>query len=216
MSSNQQNIILKTEGLTKHYGGVRALQDADFSLTEGEHVAIVGDNGAGKSTLMKVLSGIYPAGNYDGDIIIDGKIKRFHSIKDSVSDGIVIINQELALFPNLTVYENVFVGHEIHNKASLMNWEETKKNSKQYLGKTPAYMLDAFGFDETNLDVTVRMDLIVKGVKSDSSFLWTVVLRTKFGRKLKEDRYLPGGLDLDKEFVITKKLVFRDKAIVDF
>ena len=84
-----------------------------------------------------------------------------------------------------------------------MNWEETKKNSKQYLGKTPAYMLDAFGFDETNLDVTVRMDLSIKGQMLDNQYLWTVTFKTKFGRKLKEDRWV-NGLTLDKDLPIRK------------
>ena len=68
-----------------------------------------------------------------------------------------------------------------------MNWEETKKNSKQYLGKTPAYMLDAFGFDETNLDVTVRMDLSIKGQMLDNQYLWTVTFKTKFGKNSSTD-----------------------------
>ncbi len=84
-----------------------------------------------------------------------------------------------------------------------MNWEETKKNSKQYLGKTPAYMLDAFGFDETNLDVTVRMDFSIKGQMLDNQYLWTVIFKTKFGRKLKEDRWV-NGLTLDKDLTIRK------------
>ncbi len=84
-----------------------------------------------------------------------------------------------------------------------MNWEETKKNSKQYLGKTPAYMLDAFGFDETNLDVTVRMDFSIKGQMLDNQYLWTVIFKTKFGRKLKEDRWV-NGLTLDKDLTFRK------------
>jgi hypothetical protein len=84
-----------------------------------------------------------------------------------------------------------------------MNWEETKKNSKQYLGKTPAYMLDAYGFDETNLDVTVRMDFSIKGQMLDNQFLWTVRFKTKFGRKLKEDRWV-NGLTLDKDLTFRK------------
>jgi len=85
-------------------------------------------------------------------------------------------------------------------------WEETRKNSKQYAGKTPAYMLDAYGFDEANLDVTVRTDFKINGVLTNEEYVWTVKFTTKFGRKLKEDRYLPGGLDLDKEFTITKRV----------
>ena len=89
---------------------------------------------------------------------------------------------------------------------SYMRWEETRKNTKQYYGKTPAYMLDAYGFDEDNLDVTVRMDFKINGVLTNEEYVWTVKFMTKFGRKLKEDRYLPGGLDLDKEITISKRI----------
>jgi len=85
-----------------------------------------------------------------------------------------------------------------------MNWEETKKNSKQYMGKTQSYMLDAFGFDEANLDVTVRMDLSIKGQLLDNQYLWTVRFKTKFGRKLKEDRWVNNGLELDRDETIRK------------
>jgi len=121
------------KSITKTFPGVKALEDVDISVEKGTIHFIVGENGAGKSTLMKVLSGIYPYGDYDGDIIFDGKIKHFHGIKDSVHDGIVIINQELELFPNLSVYENVFVGHELHNNLSVMDWDKTKKEAKKYL-----------------------------------------------------------------------------------
>ncbi len=129
----ENNIILRMKSITKSFPGVIALDEVDISVEKGDIHFIVGENGAGKSTLMKVLSGIYPYGDYDGDIIFDGKIKHFHGIKNSVTDGIVIINQELELFPNLTVYENVFVGHEIHNNLSVMNWDKTKKEAKKYL-----------------------------------------------------------------------------------
>ncbi len=129
----EKNLILQMKSITKTFPGVKALEEVDISVENGEIHFIVGENGAGKSTLMKVLSGIYPYGDYDGDIIFDGKIKHFHGIKDSVNVGIVIINQELELFPNLTVYENVFVGHELNNKFSLMDWDRTKKEAKKYL-----------------------------------------------------------------------------------
>jgi hypothetical protein len=101
-----------------------------------------------------------------------------------------------------------------------MNWEETKKNSKQYLGKTPSYMLDAYGFDEANLDVTVRMDLSIKGQLLDNQYLWTVRFKTKFGRKLKEDRWVNNGLELDRDEIIRKTaelepgIEFNDKMTV--
>jgi hypothetical protein len=89
-------------------------------------------------------------------------------------------------------------------------WEETRKNMSQYVGKTPSYMLDAYGFDESNLDVTVRTDFKINGVLTNEEYVWTVKFTTKFGRKLKEERYLAGGLDLDKEFVITKRVSLED------
>jgi putative multiple sugar transport system ATP-binding protein len=129
----EDNVLLRMKSITKSFPGVKALDEVNLFVEKGEIHFIVGENGAGKSTLMKVLSGIYPHGSYDGEIIFDGKVKHFHKIKDSVSDSIVIINQELALFPNLTVYENVFVGHEIHNKASILDWDETKSRAKKFL-----------------------------------------------------------------------------------
>jgi len=125
--------ILVMKSITKTFPGVKALDEVNIHVERGEIHFIVGENGAGKSTLMKVLSGIYHHGTYDGDIIFDGKIKRFHGIKDSVNNGIVIINQELALFPNLTVYENIFVGHEVEKSKQLIDWEETKRRAKKYL-----------------------------------------------------------------------------------
>jgi len=121
------------KSITKSFPGVKALDEVDIYVKRDEIHFIVGENGAGKSTLMKVLSGIYSYGSYDGDIIFDGKIKHFHGIRESVQDGIVIINQELALFPNLTVYENIFVGHEVEKARQLIDWDKTKKEAKKYL-----------------------------------------------------------------------------------
>ncbi len=125
--------ILRMKAITKNFPGVRALDNVDLYVEEGEIHFIVGENGAGKSTLMKVLSGIYPYGDYSGDILFLDEIKHFHGIKDSVSSGIVIINQELALFPDLSVYENIFVGHENLKSGFMMDWNETKKLAKKFL-----------------------------------------------------------------------------------
>lgn len=129
---DQENILVMNS-ITKSFPGVKALDQVNINVKSGEIHFIVGENGAGKSTLMKVLSGIYPYGNYDGDIYFDGNIKHFHGIRDSVSDGIIIINQELALFPNLTVYENIFVGHEVEKAGKIINWDKTKELAKKYL-----------------------------------------------------------------------------------
>lgn len=127
------NEILRMNSITKTFPGVKALDEVNIYVEEGEIHFIVGENGAGKSTLMKVLSGIYPAGTYTGDVILDNKVKHFNGIKDSVKEGIVIINQELALFPNLSVYENVFVGHEHCSNLKIMDWDETRRLAKTYL-----------------------------------------------------------------------------------
>jgi len=125
--------ILVMNSITKTFPGVKALDEVNIYVERGEIHFIVGENGAGKSTLMKVLSGIYPYGTYDGDIVFDNSPKHFHRIKDSVNEGIIIINQELALFPNLTVYENIFVGHEVEKRKQFIDWDETKKLAKKYL-----------------------------------------------------------------------------------
>ena len=129
----QNNKLLEMKSITKIFPGVKALDTVDMYVEQGEIHFVVGENGAGKSTLMKVLSGIYPSGNYDGDIMFEGKIRHFHGIKDSVRAGIIIINQELALFPNLTVYENIFVGHEVKSFPSIVDWDKTKELAKKYL-----------------------------------------------------------------------------------
>lgn len=127
-----ENKILEMHNITKTFPGVKALDQVNLHVNHGEIHFIVGENGAGKSTLMKVLSGIYPDGSYSGDIVFDGEIRSFSKINDSVAAGIVIINQELALFPDLTVYENIFVGHEI-GRRGMVDWEKTKKEATHYL-----------------------------------------------------------------------------------
>lgn len=125
--------ILEMRSITKQFPGVKALDDVTLHVNEGEIHCIVGENGAGKSTLMKVLSGIHGPGTYSGDIVFQDEVKAFNGIRDSVNSGIVIINQELALFPDLTVYENVFVGHELVNNKFLVDWKKTREETKRYL-----------------------------------------------------------------------------------
>lgn len=118
------NYILEMKGITKEFPGVKALDDVGFKVRQGEIHCLVGENGAGKSTLMKVLSGVYPFGTYRGEIVINGEIQQFRHISDSERQGIAIIYQELALFPELSVYENIFMGHEIMN-GIVIDWNET-------------------------------------------------------------------------------------------
>ena len=105
--------ILEMKNIVKEFPGVKALDNVSFQVAQGEIHCLVGENGAGKSTLMKVLSGVYPYGGYTGDILFGGQRQEFRSISDSERAGIAIIYQELALIPEMTVYENIFLGHEI-------------------------------------------------------------------------------------------------------
>ena len=124
--------ILEMRGITKTFPGVKALDNVNFSVRPGEIHCLVGENGAGKSTLMKVLSGIHEYGTYEGDIILDGEVMKFHNIRGSEKAGIAIINQELALIPELSVAENIFFGREIL-KNKLMDWNETNSRAVKYL-----------------------------------------------------------------------------------
>jgi putative multiple sugar transport system ATP-binding protein len=126
--------ILEMKSITKEFPGVKALNNVSFRVAQGEIHCLVGENGAGKSTLMKVLSGVYPYGDYSGDILFGGEVQRFRSIRDSERAGIAIIYQELALIPELTVYENIFLGNEIRN-GPLVNWNETIKRAGEMLDK---------------------------------------------------------------------------------
>lgn len=126
--------ILEMKQITKEFTGVKALSNVNFKVKKGEIHCLVGENGAGKSTLMKVLSGVYPYGTYEGDIVFDGKVQQFNKISDSVDTGIVIIYQELALFPDLSVYENIFIGNEV-NKSGVIDFNKTIVESKKLLEK---------------------------------------------------------------------------------
>ena len=124
--------ILEMRGITKTFPGVKALNNVNFSVRKGEIHCLVGENGAGKSTLMKVLSGIHEYGTYEGDIILDGEVMKLHNIRGSEKAGIAIINQELALIPELSVAENIFFGREIL-KNGFMDWNETNARAAKYL-----------------------------------------------------------------------------------
>ncbi len=125
-------ILLEMKNITKTFPGVKALDNVNFQVEEGEIHALVGENGAGKSTLMNVLSGIYPYGTYEGDIIYDGKVCEFHNIKDSEKLGIVIIHQELALVPEMTIGENMYLGNERGHKFAI-DWNTTYAEADKYL-----------------------------------------------------------------------------------
>ena len=124
--------LLRMDHITKVFPGVKALDNVNLSVEEGEIHALVGENGAGKSTLMNVLSGIYPYGTYEGDIIYNGEVCKFQKIKDSEEKGIVIIHQELALVPQMSIGENMFLGNE-RGRQNAINWNETYGEADKYL-----------------------------------------------------------------------------------
>ncbi|KLO21923.1 xylose ABC transporter ATP-binding protein [Marinitoga sp. 1197] len=126
--------ILEMKNITKEFPGVKALDNVNFKVKKGEIHCLVGENGSGKSTLMKILSGFHTHGSYTGQIIFEGKEMKFKNIYDSEKVGIVTIYQELALIPELTIYENIFLGHEIKNNG-VIDWNKTISESKKVLKK---------------------------------------------------------------------------------
>jgi putative multiple sugar transport system ATP-binding protein len=126
--------ILEMRDITKTFPGVKALSNVNLNVARGEIHAVVGENGAGKSTLMKVLSGVYPFGTYEGDIHYEGKECRFNGIHDSERFGIVIIHQELALVPMLSIAENMFLGNE-QARFGVIDWNVARRRAAELLRK---------------------------------------------------------------------------------
>src|SRR3982751_1469292 len=126
--------LLEMRNIVKEFPGVKALDGVSFTLEGGEFHSLVGENGAGKSTLMKVLSGVYPAGTYTGEILVEDHSRHFRSIRDSESAGIAIIFQELSLVKELTVGENIFLGKE-PSRFGVINWSELYHKASALLQK---------------------------------------------------------------------------------
>ena len=128
------DILLEMKSITKDFPGVKALDSVSLQVKKAEIHALVGENGAGKSTLMNVLSGTYPYGTYSGDIVMDGKVCEFRDIKHSEKAGIVIIHQELALSPYLSIAENIFIGNE-KARAKVVDWDKTREEALKLMRK---------------------------------------------------------------------------------
>ena len=127
--------ILEMRSITKTFPGVKALQDVTLEVERGEIHAICGENGAGKSTLMKVLSGVYPFGTYEGDIVFENEVVEFRDIRDSEAQGIVIIHQELALSPYLSIAENIFLNNEVKGSFGLIDWNKANSEAAKLLAR---------------------------------------------------------------------------------
>ena len=132
MSSTPQTPLLEMREITKSFPGVRALDGVSFDLHAGELHALVGENGAGKSTLMKVLGGVYPSGSYGGEVVIDGRVRQFASVRDSEQAGVAVIFQELSLIKELTIGENIFLGRE-PSRLGVIRWEELYSRAQKLL-----------------------------------------------------------------------------------
>ena len=149
------NAILEMRDITKTFPGVKALANVNLKVKRGEIHALVGENGAGKSTLMKVLSGVYPHGSYTGDILYEGEVRRFNGISDSEHLGIIIIHQELALVPLLSIAENIFLGNETARNG-VINWHEAFSRAGVLLKKvglkdSPATLITNIGVGKQQL-----------------------------------------------------------------
>jgi putative multiple sugar transport system ATP-binding protein len=147
--------LLEMRSITKTFPGVKALNEVNLTVMEGEIHALVGENGAGKSTLMKVLSGVYPAGTYEGEIHYDGAVAEFSGISQSEDVGIIIIHQELALVPLLSIAENLFIGNECASKG-VVDWHETFQRTEALLKKVglseaPGTLVDRIGVGKQQL-----------------------------------------------------------------
>jgi putative multiple sugar transport system ATP-binding protein len=147
--------LLEMRGISKLFPGVRALDQVNLTVEAGEIHAICGENGAGKSTLMKVLSGVYPHGSYEGDIVYDGETLAMKSIADSEAKGIIIIHQELALVPLLSIAENLFLGNEVAT-AGVINWplafqKTTELLQKVGLNEAPTTIVGKLGVGKQQL-----------------------------------------------------------------
>ncbi len=134
--------LLQLRGISKSFPGVRALDNISFDVFPGEVHALLGENGAGKSTLIKIIAGVYQPDS--GDILLDGQPIQFTHPGQAQSRGIAAIYQELSLYPELTVAENIFMGHAPHNRFGMVNWSAMNKQARAIL-----HSLEIEGLDVT-------------------------------------------------------------------
>ncbi|SNS48437.1 monosaccharide ABC transporter ATP-binding protein, CUT2 family (TC 3.A.1.2.-) [Micrococcales bacterium KH10] len=166
--TEKHHVILEMRSITKEFPGVKALDNVTMQVRSGEIHSICGENGAGKSTLMKVLSGVYPYGTYKGDIYFQGEEMRFHNIKASEAAGIVIIHQELALIPELSITENIFLGNEVKNRFGGIDWTSAHAKAAELMARVglnadPTTPIKALGVGHQQLVEIARA--LAKNVK---------------------------------------------------
>jgi len=140
--------ILEVQNLTKTFPGVKALNNVNFRVKKGEIHCLCGENGAGKSTLMNVVSGVHPAGSYEGKVFFHGKETKYKSVRESENENLAIIHQELSLSPYLSIFENMFLGH-MKTRFGIINWNQLIMDSRPYLEKV--------GLDENPETIVSKM-----------------------------------------------------------
>lgn len=221
--------LLEMRNITKTFPGVKALDNVSLEVAEGEIHAIVGENGAGKSTLMKVLSGVYPHGQYDGDILYEGNTAAFRDVGDSEKSGIIIIHQELALVPQLSIAENIFLGNE-RAARGVINWRETNRRTEALLAKVglvepPTAKVDSIGVGKQQLvEIAKALSKDVKLLildeptaslqENDSRKLLDLMLELKaqgvtsiiISHKLGEVRYVADSVTIIRDGMTVSKL----------
>ncbi|MFC8734388.1 multiple monosaccharide ABC transporter ATP-binding protein [Luteimicrobium sp. NPDC057192] len=159
--------VLEMRSITKEFPGVKALDKVSLTVQAGEIHAICGENGAGKSTLMKVLSGVYPHGTYDGEIYYQGDLMEFKDIRSSEQVGIVIIHQELALIPELSITENIFLGNEVRGRLGI-SWDQARQQAVELMARvglraSPDTLIKSIGVGQQQLVEIARA--LAKNVK---------------------------------------------------
>ena len=163
-----EEYILEMNHITKEFSGVKALNDVNIKVRKGEIHALCGENGAGKSTLMNVLSGVWPYGTYTGDVVYKGEVCQFHNLRDSEAKGIVIIHQELALSPYLSIAENVFLGNEQCSAKGVIDWTKTRQRAQEMLAEVELLILDeptaALNDEESKHLLDIMLELKKQGV----------------------------------------------------
>lgn len=221
--------LLEMRNITKTFPGVKALDNVSLEVAKGEIHAIVGENGAGKSTLMKVLSGVYPHGKYDGDILYEGQKATFRDVSDSEKSGIIIIHQELALVPQLSIAENIFLGNE-RAARGVINWRETNRLTEELLAKVgliepPTTRVDSIGVGKQQLvEIAKALSKDVKLLildeptaslqENDSRKLLDLMLELKaqgvtsiiISHKLGEVRYVADSVTVIRDGMTVSKL----------
>lgn len=190
--------ILEMRGVSKSFAGVQALRDVCFTVEPGEIHALVGENGAGKSTLMKVLSGVYPYGSYEGTIVFDGEERRFRDINDCEALGIIIIHQELALIPLMSIAENIFLSHP-PSRFGVIDRDEVYRRTRELLAQVGL----AEGPDTLVTDLGVGKQQLVEIAKALSKKVRLLIL----------DEPTASLNEKDSAALLDRLVAFRDQGI---